>query len=167
MGPGALEQLQSSEGKEGREGRTGTPAAASPTQHPWRGLRPPQGTNGPGNITLSLFFSAHFMLGWVVVQERPHGRAGLPSLPGFPSPEEAVRGSGGDEGVGVLLQPLRVVGEAGHWPNKPSRNDPRSPGTLLLSPLVPLAPAPRSKALRCCFAASSVPGKPGVPVTRP
>lgn len=55
-------------------------------------------TPSSGIITPSLFFSAHFTLGWTVVQERPHGRAGLPPLPGFPSAEEALRGSGGDQG---------------------------------------------------------------------
>lgn len=71
------------------------------------------------------------------MQERPRGRAGLPSLPGFPSPEEAVRELGGDEGVGVLLQPLRAAGEAGCQPNKPSSRAKMTPGVpaLCCSPL--------------------------------
>ena len=92
---------------------------------------------GPGNTTPSLFFSAHFTLGWMAAQERPRGRAGLPSLPGFSSPEEAVRGSGRDGGIRVLLWPLRAVGEANHWPNKPSSQAEMTPGVLALccSPL--------------------------------
>jgi len=83
---------ESGESKEGWDGRSGS-AAVVGTAATVGDKRPP----APG--TLHRPFSAHFTLSWVAVQEGPHSRAGLPSLPGFPSPEEVVRGSGGDEGV--------------------------------------------------------------------